>query len=474
MSEYIHFYNKHKNFLFYVLSFICFTLFVYLAIPFFFNYSNFKSTLEDKIFLNFGTKVSISGDVHYQFLPSPRLKIKNLKIKDYLDEKKYIGKIDTIVLHIPFKKLVKLKTIDFEEIQVVKSDVVIDYENLDLYKSFFKEKFKSKPIKFLNSKLTIRENNKKIFSVTNINLVFNSSESLDSVQLTGNFLTDKISINFQNKHKQKKPLKIILVKLDDMNFKLRLDLESDEEKNSIGSFDMRYLGNRFRGNYIYQDSAIKLSSSNFSSPYVKGVVQGKIEIKPFLYFDLEAEAKQLNFKNIVKDIKNLSSNEQTQLFIPNENINGKLSLDVKKIYTSSKVVQSIESELEFRNKDIIIHKLLLDLGKIGASDIQGKVITDPKYTKLYFDQNFYLDNNRIFFNRFNLRNFSEINNLNFNGEINLSNFLLKLNSISSEEELSLEDLNFIEESFNQIFFEKQLNSFFNYVNLKYFLELVIG
>jgi len=151
MSEYIHFYNKHKNFLFYVLSFICFTLFVYLAIPFFFNYSNFKSTLEDKILLNFGTKVAISGDVHYQFLPSPRLKIKNLKIKDYLNEKKYIGKIDTIVVHIPFKKLVKLKKIDFEEIQVVKSDVVIDYENLALYKSFFKEKFKSKPIKFLIS-----------------------------------------------------------------------------------------------------------------------------------------------------------------------------------------------------------------------------------------------------------------------------------------------------------------------------------
>ena len=119
------------------------------------------------------------------------------------------------------------------------------------------------------------------------------------------------------------------------------------------------------------------------------------------------------------------------------------SLDVEKIYTSSKVVQSIESELEFRNKDIIIHKLLLDLGKIGASDIQGKVITDQKYTKLYFDQNFYLDNNRIFFNRFNLRNFSEINNLNFVGEINLSNFLLKLNSVSSEEELSLENLRII-------------------------------
>ena len=149
-------------------------------------------------------------------------------------------------------------------------------------------------------------------------------------------------------------------------------------------------------------------------------------------------------------------------------------MDLKKIYTSSKLIQSAESELEFRNKDIIIHKLLLDLGKMGASDIQGKIITDQKYTKLYFDQNFYLDNNKIFFNRFNLQNFSDINNINFNGEINLSNFLLKLNSVKSNKELSLEDLNFIEENFNQIFFEKQLNSFFNYLNLRDFLELVIG
>ena len=474
MSEYIQFYNKHKNFLFYVFSFICFTLFVYLAIPFFFNYSNFKSTLEDKIFLNFGTKVLISGNVHYQFLPSPRLKIKNLKIKDYLNEKKYIGKIDTIIVHVPFKKLVRLKKIDFEEIQVVKSDIVIDYENLDLYKNFFKEKFKSKPVQLLDSKLTLRENNKKIFSITNINLDFNSLESLDSVKLTGNFLTDRISINFQNKHKQTKPLKIILVKFDDMNFNLRLDLSLDKKNNPAGSFDMRYLDSRFEGDYVYQDSEVQLLPSNFSNSYIKGMIEGKIAIKPFLYFNLQAEADKLNFKNIFKDIENLDLNEQTQIFVPNKNINGKLSLDLKKIYTSSKLIQSAESELEFRNKDIIIHKLLLDLGKMGASDIQGKIITDQKYTKLYFDQNFYLDNNKIFFNRFNLQNFSDINNINFNGEINLSNFLLKLNSVKSNKELSLEDLNFIEENFNQIFFEKQLNSFFNYLNLRDFLELVIG
>ena len=474
MSEYIEFYNKHKNFLFYVLSFICFTLFVYLAIPFFFNYSNFKSTLEDKIFLNFGTKVSISGDIHYQFLPSPRLKIKNLKVKDYINKKKHIGKIDTIVVHVPFKKLVRLKKIDFEEIEVIKSDIIIDYENLGLYKNFFKEKFKSKPVKFLNSKLTIRDNNKKIFSLTNINSNFNSSENLDEVKLTANFLSDKISINFQNKHKKTKPLKIILVKLDDIKLNLRLDLSSDNENRPIGGFDIKYLNNRFEGDYIYQDSKIKLLPSNFSNPYIKGIAQGKIEIKPFLYFNLQAEVDKLNFKNIFKDIENLDSKEQTQLFVPHKSINGNLSLDIKKIYTSSKLIQSAETELEFRNKDIIIHKLLLDLGKIGASDIQGKIITDQKYTKLYFDQNFYLDNNKIFFNRFNLKNFNDVNSVNFNGEINLSNFLLKLNSGSSNEKFSLEDLNFIEENFNQVLFEKQLNSFFNYLNLKDFLELVIG
>ena len=110
------------------------------------------------------------------------------------------------------------------------------------------------------------------------------------------------------------------IKFDDMNFNLRLDLSLDKKNNPAGSFDMRYLDSRFEGDYVYQDSEVQLLPSNFSNSYVKGIIEGKIAIKPFLYFNLQAEADKLNFKNIFKDIENLDLNEQTQIFVPNKNI----------------------------------------------------------------------------------------------------------------------------------------------------------
>jgi len=47
-----------KNFVFYVSCFVLLTLFIYLGIPFFFDYKNKQSDLERKIFENFDKNFS--------------------------------------------------------------------------------------------------------------------------------------------------------------------------------------------------------------------------------------------------------------------------------------------------------------------------------------------------------------------------------------------------------------------------------
>ena len=54
-----------KSFITYVVSFIFLTLFIYLGIPFFFNYESNKSNLEKKILNNFGLKVNYTTKVGY-------------------------------------------------------------------------------------------------------------------------------------------------------------------------------------------------------------------------------------------------------------------------------------------------------------------------------------------------------------------------------------------------------------------------
>ena len=67
-----------KNFLIYVFSFIFLTLFIYLGIPFFFDYKNNKSALEKKIHNNFGLYLNFTSKAKYNFFPSPRLHLQNV------------------------------------------------------------------------------------------------------------------------------------------------------------------------------------------------------------------------------------------------------------------------------------------------------------------------------------------------------------------------------------------------------------
>ena len=67
-----------KSFVFYVFGFIFLTLFIYLGIPFFFDYKNNQSDLEKKIFENFYLNLSLTREVKYNIFPSQRLNFKNV------------------------------------------------------------------------------------------------------------------------------------------------------------------------------------------------------------------------------------------------------------------------------------------------------------------------------------------------------------------------------------------------------------
>ena len=58
----------------------------------FFNYD--KSNLENILCKDLNIKCSIQGKVGYSFLPTPKIKIKNLIVQDFVDKKDTLAKID--------------------------------------------------------------------------------------------------------------------------------------------------------------------------------------------------------------------------------------------------------------------------------------------------------------------------------------------------------------------------------------------
>ena len=61
--------------------------------------------------------------------------------------------------------------------------------------------------------------------------------------------------------------------------------------------------------------------------------------------------------------------------------------------------------------------------------------------------------------------------LNENIQIDLTNFVLNLNEISSKKKFSAEDINYFDKEFNEILLKEDYKTLFNYKNLKEFIKL---
>ena len=92
---------------------------------------------------------------------------------------------------------------------------------------------------------------------------------------------------------------------------------------------------------------------------------------------------------------------------------------------------------------------------------------------LKFEKNIFIDNKKRFFNKFKIYNKKEIpSNFYVEGNIDLRKFNARFFEISSGKKMDAENISYIEKEFNDLLFEDGLVSFFNYLNLKEFIQVV--
>ena len=92
--------KRYKNVPIYFVGLVFFSVLIYSSIPMFFSYD--KSKLENILCKDLNIKCSIYGKIRYSFFPSPRIRIKDLTIQDFIDEKKILGKVDNVAIKISF------------------------------------------------------------------------------------------------------------------------------------------------------------------------------------------------------------------------------------------------------------------------------------------------------------------------------------------------------------------------------------
>ena len=192
--------KKYKNVPVYFTSIVVFSTLIYLNIPMFFNYD--KSKLENTLCKNINLKCSIDGKIRYSFFPSPRIKIRDLIVHDFVDKKGTLGKIDDVVIKLSFYNLSNKSKLNFTKIKLRNAKINLDLHELKENKNFFKKKFNSKPLNLKKGEINFFDGEKGIATITDINFKYKTSKNTDEVILKGAFLNDDIYINLKNKKKR--------------------------------------------------------------------------------------------------------------------------------------------------------------------------------------------------------------------------------------------------------------------------------
>jgi len=449
---------------------IIFFGFLYFSIPTLYKYE--KKNIENLICENKNIKCTISGNINYNFLPTPRIKIKDLVVSNLNDKEIILLSAKKVILKLSLKNLIVKDKQKFKTIEINNYEINV---NLKKLKNFSSIKFEKIPVKLLKGQITLLDNNVYVATIDEANLSLSLQEHPNKITLRGKFLGDDIYIRSLSKMTKQKLTTKIKLKMSNLNLLTKIKFFSSKKKNINGNVLIRKDKFRFTGIFDYKDNAIIISESNLRNIFLDGKLEGKIELSPYFNFNLDLNLNSINFTKLYSYLLNLSEKDQKNLFEVNNKINGNLNLSAEKVYSSYNLVKSLESRVKFSNGNILIDQFLINLGKLGAADISGDIKNNNKSSNFKYEGNFFIDNEKKFLSKFAIYNLKNISsNLFFSGNFDLKNIRNSFYEISNNEKLNNDDINFIEKEFNEYMLSDGYNNLFRFSKFKEFIKLILS
>ena len=462
---------NYKNSSIYFLGFVIFVGFVYVTIPMFYSYD--KSGIEKIICKNKNIECFINGKVNYSFYPTPRVKIKDLVIKDFITKNTLI-RAENAAIKLSIKNLLDKKKHNFKKIKFSNFEINIDLKGLKKYKNVITEKINFIPATFTKGKIIFFDKNNYVATINDVNTNLILKKDSKDLVLKGKFLNDNLYISLNSGEIEGKLSTDIILKMSDLNLLTKANFFNSKNKDAInGNILIKKDKNRFTGIFSYKDNEIAINKSNLKNAFLDGKLEGKITVLPYFNFNLDLNLNSMNFTKLYNYFLTLDNKKQKNIFKINKKINGQLSLSSDKIYSSYNLVKSFESRIKFNNGNISLEQFLINLGKLGAADVLGAINNDEKFTNFKYESNIFMDNQKKFLSKFGIYDKKTVSsNLFISGNFDLQNIKNSFYEISSNEKFNNEDVNFIEQEFNDLMLEDGYESLFRFPKFKEFIKSI--
>ena len=467
--------NNYGHIKFFFPAAILASIFIYLSIPMFYNFDKLK--MENLICKGFKISCSIEGKIKYSFLPTPRINLNNLVIKDLSKDNKILASINKINIKFSLKNLHNKNKIYYKKAYLTNGEINFDLKNLKVYKNIFQTEFYLNNINLKNINLKFLDGKKDISIVKNTSIKYKSKNKIDKIKLKGDFLGDHISINIKNNRNKKEEISIVNIKLSNSKLSSKLVLKVKNEASDIttGNLLIKKGKNKIMTIFDYKNDQIIIKKGNLKNVFLEGKFTGLLKLLPYFNFDLDLNLNIFNFNKLSSIITSLSKDGKKNLFKINKKINGGLTVSADKIYSKHNLFESFESRVKFMNGNIFVEQILLSLGDLGAADFTGVIENENQFVNFKFENNLFIDNLKKFYNKFGVYNKLQPQapgSLHVLGNFDLINLNMRLHEVANEKKDFNDEIEYYEKEFNNILLSDGYKTFLKYANLKKFVKLI--
>ena len=457
--------NKYlKVFKFFFFLRHVFTIFLiatslFFLIPKFFNYEKKQEIIQEYLNNYYNLELNNYQSIEFKIFPLPNLLIKNA---DYNIKGENINlKSFNINIFLNLKNIYNYQNFNANKILLYKNELFLDINKTENFISYINK---------LNHKLNIRDLNinlkkldETLIMIKGVNF---SNHGYQKYKIYGEVFGKKFKASLKNNNKNLK------FKISNSGIEANFDFKEKKLNNNFsGSSKIKFKNNLLKFDFNIDDNEFEMNNSSFRNKNLSLSLDSLIKFNPFFSTTSNIKVNEID-KNLLEKI-NLKKLLKNKEVIKKLNSNIYIYYKSKKYFSNLIEEQSLDLNLAY-GRLIFNNKILIQGGQINC---QGDSTLVDEYPRLNFICSINIDNKKKFFKKFSIS--ENLNkramNLKIEGSLNLLNRKVNFKKINIDDEYlaNEEDLNYFNEKFSDVLFNKKFFQIFNQRKINQFLIEII-
>ncbi len=460
------------RYLIFFLSLLFFYYLIYLSFPGILHNKSDQNYLAKLLKEQYGIEFSLTPEINYSILPKPHFQIDNVIIFNNNNNfQKEIAQIKKMKLYLVQTNFLKKRQLKIKSVELFETNFFISKSDIAYIENFLKNGFKEKPMIIKRANLFFQDTDKRTISFLNLKKVhmqYNDKNNNDVLLSEGKIFNIPFKITWKQDLKKSEQSTNLKFKKINLNI---LNSSRFANKKSINKLQVYLNRSRYIINYNLSSDKINFDSNNSFIGNNKLIYSGNIFLNPF-NFSINSSLDSLKIKRLFSNssiLREILSND----FILNENFNGKIKLNVKKL-ESNPFFDNLKMNINFKGQTLEFNNSTFLNEKI-ANLIMKKGILYEEKNNIIFKSNvdFVINDLDKFYNKFVVpkKNRYDLKKISFEILINLTTNDFKILNITNQ---SFKNKEFPE--IDELIYEFNNGSFkiSNWIEFKIFANKIIS